>query len=126
MVRFAEVATSYLRERRKRKSSLNNQEISTLITRLYATKEHELLCSQIHELLPVYVEAEFEGEPLETAVVHDIETHLQQCPDCTELYQGLCFLVELEAKGDIHLADPPHPTPTRQRESGTLTPVAGS
>lgn len=112
----------------KRKGSLNKQEISALINHLYATKENELVCTQVQELLPIYVEAEFEGEieVLATAVTHDIETHLRHCPDCTELYQGLYFLVEQEAAGDLELEAPPHPAHAPQREPGALTPVAGS
>jgi hypothetical protein len=110
----------------KRKGSLKKHEISTLINKIYSTNENELVCSQMHELLPVYVEAEFEGEALETAVSRDIETHLHHCPDCTELYQGLYFLVEQEVIGELHLEDPPHSPISPQREPGSLTPVAGS
>ena len=110
----------------KRKGSLNKKEMSTLINQIYASNESELVCSQMHELLPVYVEAEFEGEALTTAVIHDIENHLHHCPDCTELYQGIYFLVEQEAAGELHLEEPPHPALPPQREPGALTPVAGS
>lgn len=110
----------------KRKGSLNKQEIFTLINQIYASNDNELVCSQMHDLLPVYVEAEFEGEALAKAVTHDIETHLHHCPDCTELYQGIYFLVEQEAAGELHLEDPPHPAIPPQREPGALTPVAGS
>ena len=110
----------------KRKGSLNTQKISTLINDIYATKEDELVCTQVHGLLPLYVEAEYEGGVLETAVTHDIETHLHHCPDCTELYQGMRFLVQQEADGELDLSDTPLPQPPVPQEAAVMTPMASS
>jgi hypothetical protein len=107
-----------------RKGSLIPQNISRVINQIYATKENEFNCSQIQQLLPIYVEAEFEGKEITAS---DVEIHLNQCPDCTEIYQGMRFLIEQEAAGELDDIEEvlPH-TSTPQPEPSIMAPVASS
>lgn len=62
---------------------------------LYATQEHEIDCKQFQNYLPAFVEAELSQLPLPHTAV--LKSHLQQCPDCHEIYHGLRLVVMAEA-----------------------------
>lgn len=100
---------------------MNPKEFTNWINRVYATKDKELDCDLTQSLLPAYVEAELNG-----SVVHplasEIESHLLQCPDCTETYQGLRHLLKVEASGELTPTDK-EPAVVQSPES-ELTPVA--
>ena len=61
---------------------------------LYATQEHEIDCRQFQNHLPAFVEAELNDTRLPHTAV--LSTHLQQCPDCSEIYQGLRLVILAE------------------------------
>lgn len=102
---------------------MNPKEFTNWINRIYATKEKELDCDHTQSLLPAYVEAEFNGSA-SNPLASEIERHLLQCPDCTETYQGLRFLLKAEASGELTPTDK-EPAAVQSRPSESeLTPVA--
>jgi predicted anti-sigma-YlaC factor YlaD len=67
------------------------------IRRIYATQDDELVCNEVFELLPVYVDSELAGdEP--APKTREIEQHLKECPYCYDLYIGLRDAAMLEAE----------------------------
>jgi predicted anti-sigma-YlaC factor YlaD len=58
------------------------------IRRIYATKDDELDCDQLLELLPSYVDVEIAGEAPPPHLC-EVERHLRQCPYCYDIYLGL-------------------------------------
>lgn len=108
---------------------MNPKEFRKSVSRIYATQPNEPDCQETQASLPAFVEAELNGTRLDSLVV-DVEAHLFQCPDCMETYQGLRYLVTLEANAesdDIEAATPTHsPVFRKQPEQGELTPIAGS
>ena len=66
------------------------------IEQVYTTEEHEIDCRQLQNFLPAFVDAEVKGERLPHTAV--IQTHLQRCPDCQEIYEGLRLVVRAEAE----------------------------
>lgn len=83
------------------------------IGRIYATKSTEIDCDETQTRLPAYVDNELQGRELDTAV----DIHLNQCPDCQEIYEGLYYVALLEQQGDI---------PDATTVADELTAVAGS
>jgi len=65
------------------------------IENLYATQDHEVDCRQFQNHLPAFVEAELNNTRLPHTAV--LATHLRQCPDCNEIYQGLRLVALAEA-----------------------------
>ena len=65
------------------------------IEKLYTTQEHEVDCRQFQNFLPAFVEAELNDTPLPHTAV--LMSHLQHCPDCNEIYQGLSLVLQAEA-----------------------------
>ena len=99
------------------------KEFTNWINRIYATKDKELDCDTAQSLLSAYVEVELNGAAMHPLAA-EIESHLLQCPDCTETYQGLRYLLKLEASGELAPADKEAaPAQSRPPES-ELTPVA--
>lgn len=65
------------------------------IENLFATQEHEIDCRQFQNHLPAFVESELSKSRLPHTAV--LSTHLQQCPDCHEIYQGLLLVAVAES-----------------------------
>lgn len=76
------------------KENLEQKTFTRWIETLFETQEHEIDCKQFQSYLPAFVEAEVMGERLGHTAV--LTTHLHQCPDCEEIYQGLLFVVKAE------------------------------
>jgi hypothetical protein len=73
---------------------LTNDQISHLVSRVYATEQTELDCDEVQELLPAYVEAL--AVDSKYAALEAIQTHLLQCSDCNESFTALRQLAALE------------------------------
>jgi hypothetical protein len=59
-----------------------------LLRAIFTTEAVEILCTEFFTLLPQYVDLELSGQEAAQrlpAVAH----HLQQCPECAEVYQAL-------------------------------------
>ena len=67
------------------------------IRQIYATRDDELTCNDVFELIPKYVDTEVAGDnPVERfpKVAH----HLDQCSRCHDLYAGVLEAAELEER----------------------------
>jgi predicted anti-sigma-YlaC factor YlaD len=65
------------------------------IRKIYATRDDELDCEQVFELLPKYVDMVTSGQAFPPGLAR-VEHHLKQCPYCHDLYLGLRDAVKLE------------------------------
>ena len=100
MVRIVNIFASYLWRPFLGKTTLNQENFTKLIEKIYATEENELDCNQTQAYLPAYIEAEVNGRP-RPSHAHMLQTHLAQCPDCMETYVGLRHVLESEASGEL-------------------------
>jgi predicted anti-sigma-YlaC factor YlaD len=98
---------------------LRKEEFTKWIDKIYATKENELDCEQTQTSLPAYVDAEFSGTPLPNQA-DAIESHLNQCPDCMESYQGLHHVLAVEA---AHETPEPEPDNTEPLPASTVADI---
>ena len=55
---------------------------------IFATEDVEILCTEFFTLLPQYVDLELSGQEAAQRLPH-VAHHLQQCPECAEVYQAL-------------------------------------
>src|SRR3954466_10047968 len=78
-----------------------------LLSHIYETKPFEIDCSRLQDLLPLYVEREFDQAlpPLPDDQLAAVRFHLQQCPDCREEYEGLRALMDLAPDGELPQLD---------------------
>lgn len=82
------------------------KDINRWIEQLFETEADEWSCDQLTPLLPAYAEATAEKRPFHSSTAQQqIDQHLQHCPDCQELFEGLVHVLELEA--DEIVASPP-------------------
>lgn len=68
------------------------------IRQIYATRDDELDCDQVFELMAPYVDAVVRGEDKWAGASEraEVEHHLSQCPQCTDLFLGLRDAARLE------------------------------
>ncbi len=78
------------------KVALAEETFTRWIEQIYTTEEHEIDCKQLQNFLPAFVDAEVNRERLPHTAV--IRTHLQHCPDCQEIYEGLNLVIRAEAE----------------------------
>jgi predicted anti-sigma-YlaC factor YlaD len=67
------------------------------IRRIYATRDDELDCDQVFEVLPTYVDIVTSDQALPPGFAR-VKHHLQQCPSCHDLYLGMRDAVRLESQ----------------------------
>ena len=80
---------------------------------IYATRDDEFDCQQTQSHLPAYVDAQIDGYPVQQFATR-LEAHLRQCPDCREVYEGLFYVADQAAAGEVDVvetADLPELTP---------------
>jgi hypothetical protein len=70
---------------------------------LALTKERELTCSEVNELLDYYVELEQSGESVK-ALMPTMTQHLRICPECVEEYEALKQIIGVEPEIAASLA----------------------
>jgi hypothetical protein len=80
--------------------SLKNDLIKNLIQRIYATAEKEIDCDQTGELLAAYVDAQVTNTAGDSRF-DDLRLHLNQCPDCSELFESLLQVSQLQHSGEL-------------------------
>ncbi|KAA3664192.1 MAG: hypothetical protein DWQ04_06985 [Chloroflexi bacterium] len=73
---------------------MNQKEFQSWVGGIYGTEGEALDCQELQAVLPAYVEAEIAGHPFDASITKKIETHLNHCPDCYEINDGLKFVVE--------------------------------
>jgi len=69
--------------------------LSKLLHMLALTKERELTCSEVNELLDYYVELERSGENVKV-LMPTMSQHLRICPECVEEYEALRQIIGIE------------------------------
>jgi predicted anti-sigma-YlaC factor YlaD len=67
---------------------MTQDDLKALIHTVFASQDEEILCSEFFEQLPRYVDLETSGRDA-TGVSSKIAHHIQQCPECQDLYQAL-------------------------------------
>lgn len=67
------------------------------IRKIYATRDGELDCNELQEIIPQYVDMEVDEKGAE-AKFPQVKHHLKQCPDCYDLYVTLRDVARLEKK----------------------------
>ncbi|RMG98846.1 MAG: hypothetical protein D6706_06585 [Chloroflexi bacterium] len=90
--------------------------LSEWIRKIQNTQETEPDCDWVKAYLPAFAEANFTGQPFDKEA--QVRVHLNQCPDCAELYEGIQFLLQQEADNELEsieieseretAAPPPH------------------
>lgn len=78
--------------------------LKKLIERIYKTAEEEIDCDQTRDLLAAYVDAQIAKEPLDSRF-EKLRLHLDQCPDCEELFESLLHVSQIQASGELPLTD---------------------
>lgn len=73
---------------------MTEEKFTHWIENVFATQEHEIDCQQLQGYLPAFVDGELNDELSPQSTI--VKTHLQQCPDCTEIYEGLILVVKAE------------------------------
>jgi predicted anti-sigma-YlaC factor YlaD len=73
------------------------------IRQIYATRDDELDCDAVFELIPKYVDMEVAGgDP--TTHFPKVDHHLKQCSRCRDLYVGVLETAKLEEKEEAERA----------------------
>ncbi len=75
------------------------------IREIYATRDDELDCDAVFELIPRYVDMEARGDDPDLHY-SEVAHHLQQCSYCRDIYVGVLEAAELEKE------EPAERTPT--------------
>ena len=66
-----------------------------LFRSIFGTQEEEITCAVCLELLDVYADTEISGADA-TALLPHVHQHLDCCPQCYELYEGLRQIAGLD------------------------------
>jgi predicted anti-sigma-YlaC factor YlaD len=80
---------------------LNREQFLHWLNQVYSTREAEIGCDRLQEVLPTFVDLEVTGQPLPEELAEEVRSHLTHCPDCAEEYAGLLALARLEAQGRL-------------------------
>ncbi len=75
---------------------MNQKKFQSWVDSIYETQDEALDCREFQAVMPAYIEAEIAGQPFDSSVTNKVKTHLNYCPDCHELYEGLKYVVEQE------------------------------
>ena len=67
------------------------------IRKIYATRDDEMDCSDVFELIPQYVDTEVAGEDPKVRFPR-VAHHLDQCSRCHDLYVGVLEAAEEEER----------------------------
>ena len=79
---------------------MRRDDFTNWIDNIFTTKDYELDCDQTQFHLPAYTEAELKQQ-LPPEAMATVDTHLQHCPDCAEVYEGLHHVLQAELKGEL-------------------------
>jgi hypothetical protein len=83
---------------------LNREDFVRWIKQIYQTRDAEIECAQLQEVLPAFVDAEVSGMIM-NGEGHGVRLHLSHCPDCTDVYESLRAIVTLTENGRLPSAD---------------------
>ncbi len=77
------------------------------LEQIYSTRDKEIDCKTIQELLPIYVDFELANNsrtPLGDRLA-PVAVHLAQCPDCAEEHAALFTIARMLADGNLPQAE---------------------
>lgn len=80
---------------------MNREQFLHWLNQVYSTREAEIGCDRLQEVLPTFVDLEVTGQPPPKELAEEVRSHLAHCPDCAEEYAGLLALAQLEAQGHL-------------------------
>ena len=83
---------------------MNREDFVRWIKEIYQTRDAEIDCVQLQELLPAFVDAEVSGMIM-NGEGRSVRLHLSHCPDCTDVYESLRSIVALTESGRLPSAD---------------------
>jgi hypothetical protein len=72
---------------------MNRGKFRQLIRSIFAVKDQEMLCSEFFDILPRFVDRQVAGEEADK-LFPGVSHHLQQCPECNEVYEALLKAVQ--------------------------------
>ena len=74
--------------------------LKKLIERIYETADEEIDCDQARDLIAAYVDAQVADTTIDS-LFDELRLHLDQCPDCTELYESLLQVSQLQTSDEL-------------------------
>lgn len=83
---------------------MNREDFVRWIKEIYQTKDAEIDCNQLQELLPAFVDAEVSGMTM-NGEGQSVRLHLSHCPDCHAVYETLHSVVVLTESGRLPSAE---------------------
>lgn len=83
---------------------MNQKELESWVDGIYNAERDELDCLGLQAVLPAYIDAELTSQPFDPFVTRKVRTHLQQCPDCREVHDGLKYVVQQELTDEMAFA----------------------
>jgi len=82
------------------------QQLYQWIRRIYKTQPQEVDCDALYEVLAHFVDLKISGEDV-ARLLPLVQQHLDQCPNCYELYEALEAVVRTEVEGRLLEVSPP-------------------
>jgi predicted anti-sigma-YlaC factor YlaD len=70
------------------------------LQRVYKTQDEEIDCAQLYDTIAQFVDMQVSGQDA-AQILPLVQQHLDQCPDCHDLYESLRTMAELEAEGRL-------------------------
>ena len=83
---------------------MDHHRFTNWLKNIYATREHEISCSECFDLVSPFVELEIAGEDPASSMP-ELRHHLDQCRACSDEYEALRDLRRLEEKGEMPSLD---------------------
>lgn len=80
---------------KKKKNNAEYIQTARLLQILDATREDEIACGEVHELLDQFTEMQMRGENV-SELMPLVKRHLDMCPECFEEYEALLAALEFE------------------------------
>lgn len=71
------------------------EKFKRLIRSVFAVQDEEILCSEFFQLLPGFVDLQI-ANGNEAELLPEVSHHIQQCPECAEVYQALLQIAQSE------------------------------
>ena len=85
---------------------MNRTQFLHWLEQIYSTREVEIDCETLQEILPIYVDFELANNgrtPLGDRLA-PVAVHLAQCPDCAEEHVALLTVARMLVDGSLPLA----------------------
>ena len=67
---------------------MNRAKFRQFIRSIFAVKNEEIVCSEFFDMLPRFVDLQVAREDADK-LFPEVSHHLQQCPECNEVYVAL-------------------------------------